>query len=294
MPWISARAPRARRRRSRADEPAVGCGRGGVRALALAALAAATLAAVVAPARAQGVHLALAPGAVTVAPESTFTLDLQVTQAGAQFNGFDAVVTYDTTALAFVKLSPVSLQQGALMTGACGNTFHRFAAAADSLVINDVLLCANLFLTGPGQIYRLKFRALGPPRDTWVRIRRAQFYAAGLYVGPLWTSDAHVGIGVPVAVRRPAPAPSVRLRVAPDPARGAVTLALEGGAAEEASVVVRDALGRTVRRLAVAPGAAAARWDGRDDAGAPLPPGLYLVTWRAGGTLARARVTLLR
>jgi len=59
-----------------------------------------------------------------------FDLELRVTQAGSAFNGFDADVSFDPSAITFVPLSPTSLQQGSLMTSACGNTFHRFTASA--------------------------------------------------------------------------------------------------------------------------------------------------------------------
>ena len=57
-----------------------------------------------------------------------------------------------------------------------------------------------------------------------------------------------------------------------------------------------DALGRTVRRLASAwvPGEARLEWDGRGDAGARMPAGVYWVRVQSGDRVRQTRVTLLR
>src|SRR5512145_2614324 len=114
----------------------------------------------VSPAHA-AVRVALTPALQTVAPGSDFDVFVDVTEAGSAFNGFDLVVGYDPAALTFLPLSPTTLQQGCLMTGACsgacGNTFHVFGAAGDSLAVSDVLLCNQFSLTGPGRIYKLRF-----------------------------------------------------------------------------------------------------------------------------------------
>src|SRR6185503_17145494 len=77
------------------------------------------------PARAS-VTVALQTASASVAPGADFDVDVTVTQAGSAFNAFDAVVGFDPAALTFVQLAPLSLQEGALMTGACGNRFHQF------------------------------------------------------------------------------------------------------------------------------------------------------------------------
>lgn len=86
----------------------------------------------------------------------------------------------------------------------------------------------------------------------------------------------------------PAPppvAPPRALAVAPNPARGPCTLRFSLAAAAPGSLVVYDAAGRLVRTLAAGPfarGATSVRWDGRDDAGRPLPRGVYFARLRAG------------
>jgi hypothetical protein len=232
-------------------------------------------------AEAAGVHAALTPAVVEVLPDSEFTLDLVITEADAAFNGFDSVVEFDPAALTFVPLAPTSLQEGALMTDACGNTFHRFGAAGDSLNLTDVLLCAGQSLTGPGVLYHLRFRAGSTPGTTFVRLRppRTRFYNAGLYVLPVETFDAEIHIGGVTGA--PGGAAGARPRVIPNPARAGTTIRLEGFGPGRVSIY--DARGRFVRGLADA------AWDGRDLHGSRVPAGRYTVV---SGSATRALILL--
>lgn len=232
-------------------------------------------------AEAAGVHAALTPAIVEVAPDSEFTLDLVITAADAAFNGFDSVVEYDPSALTFVPLAPASLQEGALMTDACGNTFHRFSAAGDSLDVTDVLLCAGQSLAGPGVLYRLKFRAGATPGTTFVRLRppRTRFYNAGLYVLPVETTDAEIHVGGVTGT--PGGASGVVPRVIPNPARAGTTIRVEGFG--PGRIAIYDARGRFVRGLA------AASWDGRDLRGLLVPAGRYTAV---GSSVTRSIILL--
>ncbi len=267
----------------------------------LAALALAVIAAACAAPVAAGVTTALTPASRQVAPDSTFTVDLEVTTAGSAFNAFTAVIEYDPGVLTFLPGAPIGSQQGCLLTGACsaacGLTYHTFAAAGDSLVIHASLLCDQTTLTGPGQLYRLRFRAPNAPASTWVRVRRLQFYDAGLFVTPATSADAFVDVIVGLGVGPNASPARLRLEAAPNPARGAIALAITGADAGAQRVDVLDAAGRLVRRLDDAhalPGTRTLRWDGTDAAGARLPAGMYLVRVTRGTHTAQSRVVLLR
>ena len=67
--------------------------------------------------------------------------------------------------------------------------------------------------------------------------------------------------------------------------------------AARVSLRVLDVLGKPVRILAggqQAAGEHTVRWDGRDDAGQPLPSGVYLIRLEAGGQVATRKVVLVR
>lgn len=257
--------------------------------LALAALAAV-------PAGA-GVRVAASPETLVVSPGATFTVQLRVPVAGSPFNGYDAVVEYDPAVLTFLPTTPVSLQQGPDMTGVCGNTFHLFSAAGDSLTIAHVLLCANQWLTGPAWLYTLRFRAPTTPGSSTVRLRRVQFYYGGLFVNPAVTSDAVIVWGGTLGVPQSPAGPRPSLGVRSNPSGGEQWLELASPFEGEQSLVIYDAAGRAVRHLArgrFPAGSRVVSWDGRDDAGLAVPPGLYLAHYLVAGRSARASLVRLR
>ncbi len=266
----------------------------------LAATALIALLAPAMPARASGVHAVLAPATLSVEPDSSFSLDLDVNPADAAFNGYTAVVAYDPAALTFRPASPISAQQGCLMTGACsgacGTTFHQFAAAADSMEIDNSLLCSGYSLVGPGQIYTLRFRAASLEQTTTVTLRRALFYNGGIAVTPVSTANATITIHRTVDVAPGGPPGALRLAAAPNPARGATSLSIVSPQAGEQVVDVLDLAGRVVRTLERGwqpAGARIARWDGTGADGARVPAGVYLVRVRAGALVAGSRIVLL-
>jgi hypothetical protein len=256
-------------------------------------------AALAGPALALGVQVELTTAALKVAPSTEFDVTVSIPAAGAPFNAFHIVVVYDPAALTYVQNSA---QQGCLMTGscsaACGQTFNMFAADGDSLVMDDFLMCDQVALTGPGPIYRVRFRTSSTPQTTWVRLRSAAFYNAGIFVTPVTTTDRQVDIGPTSDVGPGTPArDGLSLRAEPNPARGAVTLAIEAGAAGRQRVEVLDPAGRVMRVLGDGWQPVGARrlvWDGADPAGRRLPPGVYLVRVQGDDRGAYARVALLR
>jgi hypothetical protein len=93
------------------------------------------------------------------------------------------------------------------------------------------------------------------------------------------------------------PVPTALAGVRPNPARGGVSIAF---GLREAATVAFDVLDLSGRRVAVLPardfdaGERATTWDGRGDAGARLPAGLYFVRMTAGGrVVGTTRVALL-
>jgi hypothetical protein len=245
------------------------------------------------------VRVALSPPIQNVTPGTDFDVFLEVTEAGSAFNGFDFVVGFDPAALSFVPLAPVSLQQGCLMTGACsgacGNTFHVFSAAGDSLTANNVLLCNQFSLTGPGQIYRLRFHASNTPQVTQVTFRRRTFYDAGLFVNPVISSDCMIGIGVTLGVGDRGGPLAGRVRIEPNPSRGRVAFVPDAAGEGITGVEVLDLQGRLVRRLDATrePVSGPWVWDGHDARGLRVAAGVYLARILRGDRVEHSRVVLL-
>jgi len=83
----------------------------------------------------------------------------------------------------------------------------------------------------------------------------------------------------------PTPPPRQRLAVWPNPANARVEVRFSLARADYTRVRVFDTMGRRVRTLVndvLAAGTHHARWDGRDDAGRVVRPGIYLVRCAAG------------
>jgi hypothetical protein len=87
------------------------------------------------------------------------------------------------------------------------------------------------------------------------------------------------------------------LRASPVPSRAATSLAFSLARSSKVRVEVLDLSGRRVRRLlegTFAPGPHSIEWDGHDDGGRPLPPGVYLARAEGAGVSSTARVVRIR
>ena len=95
-----------------------------------------------------------------------------------------------------------------------------------------------------------------------------------LYVRRIAWLERHLNASV-VSVPEPAPAAALKptLAASPNPARGAVSFAA-GGSGAAGAVLVFTVDGRRMARLSLERGRAT--WDGRDQAGRPVPSGVYL------------------
>ena len=248
------------------------------------------------PAEADTIFLAVAPTDTVVTPGTVFELHLRVTRPGKGFNAYDIVIDYDPAALTFLQRTPLSLQEGSYMLTACGNTFHRFDAAGDSLTIAHSLLCQGVSLPGPGILYNLRFQASLIPQITQVSVRSIQFYDGGLFVGPAVITNARAQAG-PTSAAEPLPTlHGLRLQAAPNPFNPATVIRVES-ALTWRDLEVLDVRGRLVRVLARGPhppGAALWVWDGRDDRGSAVAAGVYLVSVQSPATRATQRLVLLK
>lgn len=243
------------------------------------------------------VRIEVSPESLVVAPGETFTVVLQVPVAGALFNGYDAVVEFDPTQLSFVPVSPATLQEGASMRAACGNTFFFLKSGGDSVSVSHVLLCEGIALPGPAQLCVLKFRASNAASGaSRIRLRWVQFYSEGLYVNPAITRDGFVRWGAALDVPPDPESPGVSLAVRNNPGRGDQWIDVGSPVAGRQELAIFDPAGRVVRRLDSGDrpsGIRSVRWDGRDSGGRNVPPGVYRACLRAGGSTARASLVRL-
>ncbi len=240
-------------------------------------------------------HVAVHPSVQTVIPGTDFDVTLDVTTGGAAFSGFHAIVAYDPAVLTPVTLSPLRYQLGSLVTNTCSSLFHVFKAGNGRDSIDVAMLCAGKDVSGPGTIYKLRFHASAVPQVTTIAfLPTPEFADSGIYLPDITWSDAAVGIGVTPTLDATAPRPVPALLASPNPARGPVAFALGVAASAGARLSVLDVQGRSVRRLDVPAGARSATWDGRDAAGARVPPGVYHVVIDGAGTRASTTVLEVR
>jgi hypothetical protein len=112
--------------------------------------------------------------------------------------------------------------------------------------------------------------------------------------------DIYVGrLSSPGTLDVPVPrAPAVQLLAPwPNPVRTAATIAFALSTAERATIEVLDVAGHRIRTLATSyqysPGRHTLAWNGLNDAGAPVPTGLYFVRMRAGGISSMQKIVFL-
>jgi hypothetical protein len=87
------------------------------------------------------------------------------------------------------------------------------------------------------------------------------------------------------------------LAAAPNPLRSGTSLRFRLTAPERVTVGIVDVSGRRVRRLvdeSLAAGDHVVAWDGRDQGGAPVPPGVYLAVLGAGADSRSTKLAVVR
>ena len=148
-----------------------------------------------------GVHVSLVPSSAQVAPGAEFEVRLRVTQEGDAFNAYSAVLSFDPAAMTFIPM-PATTQEGAYMALACGSSSHSCIPSPGQLSISHTLLCLGLSLTGPGDLYVLRFQAANMPQTAALHFSSVQFYYAGRFTAMSEAIDATIQIGSPGGHRR--------------------------------------------------------------------------------------------
>jgi hypothetical protein len=114
-------------------------------------------------------------------------------------------------------------------------------------------------------------------------------------VTPVEAQQASVRIGNPLGAEAPRGG-ALRLTAVPNPFHGRIALRLELGGGGPAELAVVDLGGRVVRHLETGPatsGSWTVSWDGRDDDGRAVAPGIYLARLRGPGGQVTARLARL-
>jgi hypothetical protein len=242
------------------------------------------------PAFAQGVDLALLPAEVTIGTGAQFDLELTVPDTSSEFNAFELRIEYDNSVLALI-----SNQEGPLVVGVCGNRFHVFDDTDGIFTVTDALLCAGVRVAGPGVIYRLTFQAIATNTITTVILRSARFSDGGISVSPVGTSNALALVGDVTGLPGDPRRRQDRLHVPyPNPFRNAVHLGFTAGGETAVRLEIYSVSGHRVRSLSAGSSpAGSARvllWDGADEEGRKVAPGVYLVRLVAGDRVQSRRI----
>lgn len=233
----------------------------------------------------------------TVAPGAEFEVTIEVGESGLGFNAFELLVSFDPAALTLVPMTPISQQVGPLLRDACPNVFHQSNPSQDTETAACAMLCGGVSVSGPGPIYRLRFRASTTPQVTVLRLKGFTAYLGGLRLDSAPGPNAAIGIGLPVTLDAGDGSPSaLMLAAGPNPARGVVWADATMPRATSARLEVLDASGRRIRLLVhgrLAAGAQRYTWDGRRDDGGQVAAGVYFVRLVADGTSLARRVELI-
>ncbi len=249
-----------------------------------------------------GVDIAILPWPKIVTPGQVFDLDLAIPVVGDSLNGYETTITYDTSRLTFIQLSPVSLQEGSLMVEACPTgRWHQFSASNGVIKIGHVLLCAGKFVAGPGVLYRLRFQAGSVPDNTEIVIQSIDVYRAGYYVLPVRTANGLIRISSTTGIGGDDGITGSHfglLPASPNPFRGSTRIDFTLQHGRSAELAVYSVRGERIQILFGGYLEAHVRcsraWDGRDQNGQRMPAGVYWVRLDAGERSATRPLILLR
>jgi hypothetical protein len=247
-----------------------------------------------APVHAAGGTMALMPASSVVDPLEVFDLELTVLAGSDSFNAYEVDIEFDPSFLTFIQLTPLSQQEGELMTSACGNRFHLFDATLGDIGVSHSLLCAGVRVAGPGTVYRLRFQAGGGTGITTVGFTSERMVNAGIPFSQVTVEEAVIQIGN-VSGIGDAPSPGTVLSPPyPNPSRGPVRFEVPDSGGSPVSLRVFAVNGKPVRSLyRRSGGGTEIVWDRRDDRGLPVGPGVYYVRLMDAAGSAVRRIVLL-
>jgi hypothetical protein len=182
-------------------------------------------------------------------------------------------------------VEPMAVESGELLRSQSGPAV---AWSAEPGGVDVAVFGTGRTLVGEGELARVAFRIVGAGAPG---IALAAVDARG-------PGNERLALGTPDVP--PASSPPARTELgimAPNPFRDATSVHLSLREAGRVRLAVFDLVGRRVRVLHDGPMAAgpqAVRWDGRDDRGAALAPGNYVMQLEAGEVMQSRAVRLVR
>jgi hypothetical protein len=250
-------------------------------------------------------HAYLLPESSAVEIDSILTIGFAVDSTAHHFNGYGVTIQFDPTVFAFE-----SVEEGTLMAYACSSRFTVPASTDSTITYDHILLCAGVFVDGPGELSVYRFRALSAGRSSLEIVSDVDctFYDAGRCVRPSHPTlprqvifhNAIVDVGSSMS---PAPigvscaAPGLGLSYAPNPALAGGRFHWFVSAPGPLTLEIVDARGRRVFARhweVVGSGGRHFRWDGIGNSGERLPGGVYFARLTRGEAGATTKVVLVR
>jgi hypothetical protein len=234
------------------------------------------------------------PPTTLVDPGDTFTVFIWSDDDSVRFNGYETVIDFDSTALAFLDAAEESV-----MTATCSNRFWRVYPGPDSIYIGHGLLCPDTTVTGPGALSSLTFEVLTEGR-TVISADFFWFTRAGIYIKDVIWHDGVILSGSPAGVGiKDRPGQSV-IDIRPNPGESFdIHLGLAGSRDRNHPISPRiyDISGRMVKDLLGGTAGTAelcVHWDGTDELGRAVPSGIYLLVLSADCSEKAHKLVLVR
>ncbi|MFC1799951.1 T9SS type A sorting domain-containing protein [Candidatus Eisenbacteria bacterium] len=223
--------------------------------------------------------MSIYPPTTIVDPGDTFTVFIFSDDDSIDYNGYETILRFDSSALAFV-----SAEEESLMTEFCNNRFWRVRPGPDSIYIGHGFLCPYTNVTGPGALSSLTFEALSEGR-TAISADFFWFTRAGIYIKEVTWRGGAILVGPTAGVDEERTGARNAFEIKPNPGRAfdiGVEFVSPAYRDQRASLKVYDVSGRQLRNLWDGPAGGdglRVHWDGTDGCGRVMPPGIYFLVF---------------
>jgi hypothetical protein len=196
-----------------------------------------------------GVSVSLQPAVSHVLPDRPLNISVYVDSAGSDFNGYEAVIRWDSSKLQYISWQPDTLFSNHNQWWATPVVWP------DSVKIAHVIMEGGVTETGPGALSSITFHTL-ELGETPVSFRMIRFYRGGSEVLPVWPHEAVVYIETP---NSGALDPSgsdgsgARIDVTPNPIEHSTSIRWSRPDPTEAVIRLFNAEGRLLRSMRIKP-----------------------------------------